>query len=100
MAIDNGCDGEVIDTATNFQTREIAMSGNKNNSSFSLKQPAVADGSDGSDRTLYPLTENETLPVAPVTGRCAYLPTLLCTWFTHPRNDTCVTLFPGAAVMQ
>ena len=35
-----------------------------NNSSFRQKHPGVLDGSDGSDGTPYPLTENYTLPVA------------------------------------
>ena len=39
-----------------------------NNSSFRQKHPGVADGSDGSDGTSYPLTENYTLPVAQATG--------------------------------
>jgi len=42
-----------------------------NNSSFHLKHPGVPDGSDGSDGTSYPLTENYTLPVAQATGRGA-----------------------------
>ena len=42
-----------------------------NNSSFRLKHPGVPDGSDGSDGTSYPLTENYTLPVAQATGRVA-----------------------------
>ena len=45
-----------------------------NNSSFRLKHPGVPDGSDGSDGTSYPLTENETRAVAQATGRVAYLP--------------------------
>jgi hypothetical protein len=40
-----------------------------NNSSFHQKHPGVLDGSDGSDGTLYPLTENYMLPVAQATGR-------------------------------
>jgi hypothetical protein len=40
-----------------------------NNSSFRLKQPGVQDGSDGSDRTSYTLTENYTLPVPQAMGR-------------------------------
>jgi len=35
-----------------------------NNSSVRQKHPGVPDGSDGSDGTSYPLTENYTLPVA------------------------------------
>ena len=42
-----------------------------NNRSFRLKHRGVPDGSDGSDGTLYPLTENYTLPVAQATGRVA-----------------------------
>jgi len=45
-----------------------------NNSSFCLKHPGVPDGSDGSGGTSYPLTENQTRPVAQATGRIAYLP--------------------------
>jgi hypothetical protein len=67
--------------------------------SFRLKHPGVPDGSDGSDGTLYPLTENYTLPVAQATGCCAYSPPLLCAWYTYHQNDMCVTLLAGAAVM-
>jgi len=70
-----------------------------NNPSFRLKHPGVLDGSDGSDGTSNPLTENSTLPVAQATGRVAYSPPLLCARYTHHQNDTCVTLFAGAAVM-
>jgi len=45
-----------------------------NNSSFGLKHPGVPDGSDGSDGTSYPLTENQTRPVAQAPGGVAYLP--------------------------
>jgi hypothetical protein len=40
-----------------------------NNSSLRQKHQGVPDGSDGSDCTSYPLTENYTLPVALLTGR-------------------------------
>jgi len=70
-----------------------------NNASFRLKHLGVPDGSDSSDGTSYPLTKNYKLPVAQGTGRVAYLPALLCAWYTHHQNDTCVTLFAGAAVM-
>jgi hypothetical protein len=70
-----------------------------NNPSFRLKHQGVPDGSDGSDRTSNPLTENCTLPVAQATGRVAYSPPLLYARYTHHQNDTCVTLFAGAAVM-
>jgi hypothetical protein len=71
----------------------------RNNPSFHLKHPGVPDGSDGSDGTWYPLTENYTLPVTLATGRVAYSPPLLCVWYTHHQNDTCATLFAGPAVM-
>ena len=70
-----------------------------NDSRFRLKHPGVLDGSDGSDRTCYPLTENYTLLVAQATGRVAHSPPLLRAWYTHNQNNRCVTLFAGAAVM-
>jgi len=70
-----------------------------NNPSFRLKHPGVPDGSDGSDGTSNPLTENHTLPVAQATGGVAYSPPLLCARYTHHQNNTCVTLFAGGAVM-
>ena len=42
-----------------------------NNSSFRQKHLGVPDGSDGSDGTSYPLTENYTLPIAQATGSVA-----------------------------
>jgi hypothetical protein len=94
-----------------------------NNSSFRLKHQGVLDGSDGSDGTLTPLTENQTQPFAYLpcggyytmplilaTRRVVYyarrsgfrLP-LLCTWnvvmYTHHQNDTYVALFAEIAVM-
>ena len=63
-----------------------------NNSSFRQKHPGVLDGSDGSDGTSYPVTENYALPVA-------YVLLYFVVTFTHHQNDTCVTLFAGAAVM-
>jgi hypothetical protein len=63
-----------------------------NKPSFRLKHPGVPDGSEGSDGTSDPLTENYTLPIA-------NSPPILCAWNTHHQNDTCVTLFAGAAVM-
>ena len=70
-----------------------------NNPSFRLKHPGVPDGSDGSDGTSYPLTENYTFPVAQATGHVSYSPPLLSAQYTHHQNNTCVTLFAGAAVM-
>jgi len=45
-----------------------AIFNSNNNSSFCQKHPGVPDGSDVSDGTSYPLTENYTLPVAQATG--------------------------------
>jgi len=68
-----------------------------------ISDPGVPDGSDGSDGTSYPLTENYMLPIALATGGVAYLPPLLCAGnvvtYTHHQNDTCGTLFAGAAVI-
>ena len=44
--------------------------------SFRWKHPGVPAGSDGSDGTSYPLTENYMLPVALATGHVAYVPRL------------------------
>jgi len=70
-----------------------------NYSSFRQKHTGVPDGSDGSDGTSYPLTENYTLPVAQATGRIAYLLLYFVVTFTHHQKDMCITLFAGAAVM-
>jgi len=70
-----------------------------NNSNFPQKHPGVPDGSDGSDRTSYTLTENYTLPVAQATGRVAYVLLCFVVTFTNHQKDTCVTFFAGAAVM-
>ena len=45
-----------------------------NNPRFCLKHPGVPDGFDVSGATSYPVTENQTGPVAQATGRVAYLP--------------------------
>jgi len=70
-----------------------------NHASFGLKHLGVPDGSDRTDGTSYRLTENYTLPVALANGRVAYLLPSLSAWYTHHQNDTCVTLFAGAAVI-
>jgi len=70
-----------------------------NYSSFCQKHPGVPDGSDGSDGTSYPLTENYTVPAALAMGRVAYVLIYFVVTFTHHQKDTCVTLFAGAAVM-
>ena len=71
-----------------------------NNPSLHKKHPGVLDGSDGSDRTSYPLTENYMIRITQVMGRIANLPPFLCArkvvTYMHHQNDTCVTLFAGA----
>jgi hypothetical protein len=47
----------------------IIVRGISNNSTFRQKHPGVPDGSDGSDGTSYPLTEDYMLPVAQAMGR-------------------------------
>jgi len=70
-----------------------------NNTSFREKHRGVPDGSDGSDGTSFPLTENYTLPVAQATGHVSYVLLYFVLTFMHHENDTCVALFAGAAVM-
>jgi len=72
-----------------------------NNSSFRQKHPGVTDGSDGSDGTSYPLTENYTLPVAQATGRVAYVPPLLCGDVYAPsEGHVCYTLRRGCSYAE
>jgi len=53
----------------------------------------VPDGSDGSDRTSYPLTEHYMLPVAQATGHIVHIPPVLFDdVYTH-QKETCVTHF-------
>jgi hypothetical protein len=74
-----------------------------NNPSFGQKHLGVPDGSDGSHRTLYHLTENFTFPVVLAMHRVADLPSILFTSNVvinmHHENNKCVTLSTGAAVM-
>jgi len=70
----------------------LSMSCISNNLSFRQKQPGVPEGSGGSDRMSYPLTEIYTLRVAYVLLHCVLT-------FRHHPKDTCVTLFAGVAVM-
>jgi len=65
-----------------------------NDPSFCLKHQGVPDGSDSSDRTSYPLTENYMLPVALHTYLLYFVVP-----YTHHQNDKCITLFAGAADM-
>jgi len=64
-----------------------------NDTSFREKHPGVLDGSDCSDGTSYPLTENHTLPVAQAMGRVAFVPPLLCGDVYAPsERHVCYTL--------
>jgi hypothetical protein len=70
--------GQYSDSTVGTQTSIIS-----NNTSFRLKHPGVLDGSDGSDGTTHPLTENYTLPVTQATGRVTKPSTWECrrqTW--------------------
>ena len=55
----------------NVEKARLTTTNIRNNSSVHQKHPGVPDGSDGSEGTSYPLTENFTLPVAQATGRLA-----------------------------
>jgi len=63
-----------------------------NNASFRQKYQGVPIGSEGSDRTSYPLMEKYRLPVA-------YVAPWLCAWkvvtYTHHQNDTSVVWATG-----
>jgi len=67
--------GEMLQTVINeLLAAFIGKPGSENisnNPGFRLKHPGVPDGSEGSDGTSYPLTENYTVPVAQATGRIA-----------------------------
>jgi len=72
-----------------------------NNPSFCLKHPGVPDGSDSSDGTSYPLTENYMLPVAQATGRVAYVPPLLCgDIYASSERHMCYTLRRGCSYAE
>jgi len=72
-----------------------------NDPSFRQKHPGVPDGSDGSDGTSYPLTENHTLPVAQATGRIARLPCLLFGDVYAPsERHMCYTLRSGCSYAE
>ena len=61
--------GDIVDSE--HQVSSHCIISISNNPGFRLKNPGVPDGSDSSDRTSYPLTENYTLPGAQATGRVA-----------------------------
>jgi hypothetical protein len=73
------------------------------NRSFNQKLLGLQNGSDGSDGTSYPVMENCTLPTTQGTGHIAYLHPLLRTehvvMHTLQQNNTCATLFAGAAAI-
>jgi len=69
--------------------------------SFRLKHPGVPDGSDCSDGTSYPLTENYTLHVTQAMGRIAYLPPLLCgDVYASSERHVCYTLRRGCSYAE
>jgi len=72
-----------------------------NNPTFRQKHPGVPDGSDGSDGTLYPLTENYTLHVAQATGRVAHVPPVLFGDVYAPsERHVCYTLRSGCSYAE
>jgi len=69
-----------------------------NDPNFRLKHPGVPEGSDGSDGTLYTLTENHSLPVAQATARVAYVPPYLCDdVYASSERHVCYTLRRGCS---
>jgi len=69
--------------------------------SFYQKHPCVPDGSDGSDGTSYPLTENYTLHIAQATGRVAHVPPVLSGDIYAPsERHVCYTLRSGCSYAQ
>ena len=65
-----------------------------NDPSFHQKHPGDLDGSDGSDGSSYPLTENHTLPVA-------HIPPLLCGDVYAPSEQhVCYTLHSGCSYAE
>jgi len=72
-----------------------------NDPNFRLKLPGVPDGSDGSDGTSCPRTENSTLPVAQAMGRIAYVPPLLCgDVYPSSERHVCYTLRMGCSYAE
>ena len=72
-----------------------------NDPNLRLKHPGVPDGSDGSDGTLYTLTENYTLPIAQVTVGIAYVPPLLCgDVYASSERHMCYTLRRGCSYAE
>ena len=72
-----------------------------NDPSFRQKHPGVLDGSDGSDGTSYPLTENYTLHVAQATGRVAHVPPVLFGDVYAPsERHVCYTLRSGCSYAE
>jgi len=73
-----------------------------NNSSFHQEYWGILVGSDGSEWTSYPRTQNYLLPVAKVMGHVAYFFPILCirnaVMYTLLYNNTCATLCTWALV--
>jgi hypothetical protein len=64
----------------------------------------VPFSSEGSNGTMYPHTENDTLPGAQATCHVAYVPPALCAWnvvsYTRYPYDTCLICFVGTAPLR
>ena len=72
-----------------------------NDLSFRQKHPGVRDSSEGSDETLYPLTENYMLPVTQATCRVAHVPPLLFgDVYTPSERHVCYTLRSGCSYAE
>jgi len=75
--------------------------GISNDPSFRQKHLGVPDGSDGSDGTSYPLTENYMLPVAQATCCVAHVPPLLFGDIYAPsERHVCYTLHSGCSYAE
>jgi len=84
---------------TSFISEQIEYIGN--DPSFRQKHPGVPDGSDGSDGTSYPLTENYMLPVAQATGRVTHVPPLLFSdVYAQSERHVCYTLCSGCSYAE
>jgi hypothetical protein len=57
------------DNQPGWRDKKTGSTNISNNSSFCQKHPGVPDGCEGSDRGLYPQTENYLLPIAQATGK-------------------------------
>ena len=72
-----------------------------NDASFRQKHPGVPDGSDGSDRTSYPLMQDFTVHFTQVTGRIAHIPPVLFHDVYAPsERHVCYTLRSGCSYAE